>query len=725
MRRSWLIFLLCFIALTLLASTVSTRALWGLSAWAAVSPLVGLICGIIVAPQLFLKSAPNPFRRIPEIRSGVLRLIIAAAVSMAVLWFFRSRQTLWGERAALGAAIESCAARPSAVLSTFVQWALYRFMNGVFLWSAGSIMTFTSMLAGLLYTLLALRADSLVADEPHDRSERRLAAAFLLSNGFVTLFFGGGANVSLGMSLVLAFLIAELRFLRGACSFVLPTVLLAAAILCHAGAVYLVPAFLFTLMLALKSPAERKRAAIAAGSLFAVWVVLEIALPRAAAVPGPARYLLDALASSVAGLGRHGSRGFARSLWAALNALLIMGPASAVALILLCSSGRALPAEWRGIRREENRFLFVCVISGLAMLVIGSPLLDGGLRWHVFATTGPAFSWYALTRLRNRPSGREDFARTLWALVCIGVFHAVPLVIIDAVPRLAETRILALPLPPGRGDIIIAEAALEKGNLDLARSRYLASLEKNPSNAAANARLGRIEMELEEYPAAISHLLNAHELKPADPRYRFELAEALIANRWFPEAIAHLETLTTAYPESVAYWRRLGFARNNGNRYELAVVAYEKALALEPANEENVRNLVSALLNRAAELQQEKRNGDARLMYNRVIALYPADWRAYNNLAIIEMDAGNIDRALEILSETLKRHPFESSLHFNMGLALERRGRLAEALEHLRAAQELDPIYSKAPMHIKRIEQKLGMGKPGQGDSQRSPLKTP
>jgi tetratricopeptide (TPR) repeat protein len=724
-KRSWLISFLCFIALTLIASTVLTRAIWALSSWAAVSPLIAFVCAILIVPQLFLKSPPAPFRFIPAIRSDALRLLIIAAVSIAMLWLVRSRHNLWGERAALGAAIEDGIYRPGAPLSTFAQWAIYRFMNGVFLWSAGSVMTLFCMLAGFLYALTAVRAGSLIAAAPHEMSEKRLAAAFLLSSGFVTLFFGCGVNVSVAMFLVLAFIVAELQFLRGARSLALPAALLAAAILSHMAAAYLVPAFMFTLVLALKSPVERKKALIAAIALLLGWAVLEIAIPRIAGKPGPARYLYAACASSVAGLGQGGLRGLANSLWTAVNSLLIMGPASAVALFLVLAPRQRPADEPQGIPQREKRFLFICALSALAVFIAGSRLLDEGLRWHVFAATGPAFSMYALWEIRERFSGRDRFAKTVWALVLLGMFHVIPLVIVDAVPRLAEKRILELPLAPGRGEMIIAEAALEEGKLDRAHRWYLASIGKNPSNAISNARIGRIEMKQEEYSAAISHFLNAHELKPADPRYRFELAEALIANRWFPEAIAHLETLTVAYPDSVAFWRRLGFARNNGNRYEPAIAAYEQALMLEPINEENVRNLVSALLNRAAELQQEKKYADARILYNRVIALFPRDWRAFNNLATIEMDAGRTEKAYEILTEALKLHPFESSLHFNMGIVLEKQGRLTEALEHMRTAQELEPVYSKAPIHIERIERKLGIWKPAQGDSQRSPLKMP
>jgi tetratricopeptide (TPR) repeat protein len=725
-KRSFLICSLGFIALTLLASTVWTRGLWALSSWAAVSPFIGFVCAILIAPQLFLKPPPAPFRLIPAIRPDALRLLIVAAVSMTILWLLRSRNDLWGERATLGAAITGDAYRPSAPLSTLAQWALYRFMNGVFLWSAGSIMTFFSMLAGFLYTLFAIRAAELLSTEGHERGEKRLTAAVLLSNGFVALFFGCGVNVSIAMSLTLAFIVTELQFLQGARSLVLPAALIAAAILSHLAAVFLMPAFIFTLVVALKSRAGGRKALIAVvGALLLGWVILEIGFSHATGKPGSARYLYGAMVRSVAALDSGGWTGFAHSLWVAVNSLLIIGPASVVALLLLVTGRRRADAALQSLPRNEERFLSLCAVSALIMFIAGSRLLDEGLTWHVFAATGPAFSMYALWALKKRFSGPERFAQTAWALVLLGMFQVIPLVVVDSVPRFAEKRILELPLAPGRGEMIIADAALENGKLDAAHTWYLASVDKNPSNVISHARIGRIEMKQEDYSAAISHFLKAHELKPADPHYRFELAEALIANRWFPEAIAHLETLTVAYPDSVAFWRKLGFARNNGNRYEPAIAAYEKALVLEPNNEENVRNLVSALLNRAAELQGEKEYDDARILYNRAIALFPRDWRAYNNLATIEMDVGRTDAAFEILAEALKLHPYESSLHFNMGIVLEKRGRLKEALDHMRTAQELEPVYSNAPMHIERLEKRLGVWKPAQGDSQRSPLKIP
>jgi tetratricopeptide (TPR) repeat protein len=724
-KRASLICSLCFIALIVLASTVWTKALWGLSSWAAVPPLLAFFCAILVTPQLFLTSTPNPLRRIPPVRSAFMRLLIVAVLSIAVLWLLRSRHTLWGERATLGAAIGDGDYRPGAPLSTLLQWVVFRFMNGVFLWNAGSVMTLFGILAGLLYAMLAIRTADLCSAESHEMNERRLGAAFLLANGFVVVFFGSGGNVSIATALVLAFIAAGLQSIRDARSPFLPAILLAAAILSHLSAAYLVPAFIYAAALAPGTGAGKRRALTAVGMVLLGWLVVEIVVPRVTGSPGPARLAYATLVQSNAAFGRGGVKGVARTLSLSLNALLIMGPSSVVAVLLLVSPRRRSHDQHADIRRHEERFLFLCALSALIMCIVGSPRLDGGLRWTEFAATGPAFAAFALWTLKNRYAGRERCARTVWACVLLGMVQLLPLVIVDAVPRFAEKRILALPLTPGRGEMMIADAALERGKLNDARTWYLASIGKNPSDAVAQARLGGIAMKQEEYAAAISQFLKAHELKPADPAYRYELAEALIANRWFPEAIAQLETLTVTYADSVSFWRRLGFARNNGNRYEPAIAAYERALALEPSNEENVRNLVSAILNRAAELQGEKNYPAAISNYNRAISLYPKDWRAYNNLAVIEMDAGSVQKAYDILTEALKLHPFESSLHFNMGIVLEKRGDLKAALEHMQMAQELEPMYSKAPMHIERLAKKLGIWKPAQPDSQRSPLKMP
>ena len=716
MKRSWSMLFAGLIALTLLASFVWKSALWGLSAWGAVSPLVALACAIVIAAQLFLKSTGEAFNRIPRLPSRAVRVLLIAAVSVALLWLLRSRHGLWGERFTLRTALEEDAYRPAAPLATFVQWALYRFMNAVFLTSADSILTFFSIAAGTVYAVLAVRLAGLLFGAERTGGANRLASAVLLSGGFVALFFGFGGNVPVALVAALAFISEAIRFLRGKCTLVLPAVLLVIAVLSHLSALFLVPSFIYLFVCGVRVASSRRQSIAAGAACILCLTAAEIIMALVARESGIARAATPPIRFF---FGR-------ASLSNAVNTLLIVGPGSAAAVFLLIRNARrkAFDAS-ASAASPELAFLGVNAASALAAVIAASLLSDGGLGWHTLATTGPAFSIYVLWALKGEFAEAARFSRIAATLVLIGVFQTLPLVLVDAIPRAAEKRLLDLSLAPGRAEMIIADFALEKGDLDKARAWYFASLNKNKANETASLRLGRIAMKREEYPEAITHFLDAHELKPREPRYRFELAEALIAKRWFPEAIAQLETLTVAYPDSVVFWRRLGFARNNGNRYESAIAAYEKALALESGNEENLRNLVSALLNRAAELQTAKEYDDARALYERVIETYPRDWRAYNNLAIIEMNQGRLIKAHEILDEALRLHPYETSLHFNMGIVLEKLGRNKEALAHMQRAHELDAVYSKAPMHIERLEKKLGIWKQAQRDSQRSPLNNP
>lgn len=723
MSRTHIVFFLCFLALSVLASFLFAGALWGVSAWAALSPFVGLACAAAVVPWLFTEKRFDPFRRDAPVRSEALRLLAAALCAIAVLSLLRSRQLLWGDRVFLRETLDQGIVRPVAPLASLVRYALYRFMNGIFLRGPDAALTIAGVAAGALSVLCAIRAAGLLAGDAEDGAIRRLAAAALISNGFAALFFGDGGAVAIALPATIAFLAAGLRFARGTGTLAIPALLLAVAVLSHASNLYLVPAFLYLFVLGVTTRGKRANSLVALGLALACWIAAELLLPPLAGSPGPAVGLAGAAREAI---GRWKAGGTA-TLADTANALLVIGPASALALVLLATGRKRRTPERPGnAAPDDHTFLAIGAVSALALIAAGAGLVDGGIGWYAIATAGPALSLYAIRALKERCPERERFSRSLAILFLVGSFHTLPLVLVDAIPRAAEKRLLAFPLAAGRAETIIGDAALERDDRDLARAWYLASLAKNKSNPVAEFRLGKIAMQREEYPEAITHFLNAHELVPQSPRYRFELADALIAKLWYPEAIAHLETLTVSYPDSVLFWRRLGYARNNGNRYEPAIAAYERAVALEPGSEEGVRSLVSALLNRGAELQGEKRFEEARGLYLRVLSLYPREWRAFNNLAVIEMRLGRYREAYDILENALVLHTYESSLNFNMGIVLEKLGRYREALEHMRMARDTNPIYSEAPLHIERLERKLGLpSSAAQVDSQRSPLKMP
>jgi protein O-mannosyl-transferase len=103
---------------------------------------------------------------------------------------------------------------------------------------------------------------------------------------------------------------------------------------------------------------------------------------------------------------------------------------------------------------------------------------------------------------------------------------------------------------------------------------------------------------------------------------------------------------------------------------------------------------------------------DADTFYRTAIRENPRSWLAYNNLAMLSLDGNptpeDFTRALAIFQQALAIAPNEAELRYNMGTALHRLKRHEEALEHLRAAVQIDPLYIDAWGNLGAALQQLG-----------------
>ncbi len=81
-------------------------------------------------------------------------------------------------------------------------------------------------------------------------------------------------------------------------------------------------------------------------------------------------------------------------------------------------------------------------------------------------------------------------------------------------------------------------------NLDLAVAYYRAALSRNPGNAAANRRLGQIELSRGQYEAARRHLQAAYDAAPGRQAARFLLGESDAISGKIDEAVALWRTVS-------------------------------------------------------------------------------------------------------------------------------------------------------------------------------------
>ena len=700
---------LTIMLLTLFASTFLRTTFWGLNSWGFVSITVGIVLALLFAP-LVSKRVSERFtdRTWSGKRPRTSRILITAAITLLLLWLFRTRHDLWGERHFISSVIDNgVVLRPVAPLSMFLHAMLFRLLNAVLLSTGAATTILLSILAGFCYLFVSILAARIL--HRGKDSEWTLSSAVLLSGGFVVVFFGAGGDAPLAVLFSLLFIYSAILFIRGTGSVMVPALLLLASIFSHLSTVYLIPPFLYLLVLGLRSKARRKESLAAIAFIAICWITVEIIFSMLIERPGPATHLTGLAATLFRGTAAINTQRLGNWLLNALNGLLIVGPAAFLAPVLLPLSrqGTAQPGPRGSSYREEEIFLWVITIPALLMVLVGAWRIDGGLRWNIIAPTGPALTMFTIVALRRILPLPSDFRRATVLLIVLGIFHTLPWILVNAIPEAAEQRLLTLPLAPGRSETIIGSRAFEIEDFEKAYDSFLLAAEKDSLNAVAYYHLGELVLKEDKYMNAITYFMKATELQPHSPQYRLGLAEAFIAKRWFEEAAEQLEMLTATYPDSTIYWKRLGYARNHGGMYEGAIEAYQKALELEPDEEQNLRSLVSAMLNRGAQHQEEGELEDARKLYLEVASLYPLDWVAFNNLATLEMVMENYEKAYEILEQALMYHPFISNLNFNMGLVLEQLGKNKEALEYLRRSADLDPLSSNAGEHIKRLQEKL------------------
>jgi Flp pilus assembly protein TadD len=74
----------------------------------------------------------------------------------------------------------------------------------------------------------------------------------------------------------------------------------------------------------------------------------------------------------------------------------------------------------------------------------------------------------------------------------------------------------------------------------------------------------------------------------------------------------------------------------------------------------------------------------------------PDNATLHNDVALLHAESGHFDRTVQHFAETVRVRPGSAAAHYNLGNALFRQGRHAEAVASLRKALAIDPDYALA-----------------------------
>ncbi|MFV0442745.1 MAG: tetratricopeptide repeat protein [Planctomycetaceae bacterium] len=160
------------------------------------------------------------------------------------------------------------------------------------------------------------------------------------------------------------------------------------------------------------------------------------------------------------------------------------------------------------------------------------------------------------------------------------------------------------------------------------------------------------------------------------------------------QAEEHYQRALDETPENVEALIGLGRVHLSAGRYDAAELVFNRALKEAPNNALALHGLGQV----AAGRQRWK---DAADLLNEAILADPANNAIRYDLAVALVQSGNVDSALPHFIRTVG----DAEAHYNVGLILQRAGRLSESEEQLRLAIAKDPELEEARYWLEQVQQ--------------------
>ena len=194
---------------------------------------------------------------------------------------------------------------------------------------------------------------------------------------------------------------------------------------------------------------------------------------------------------------------------------------------------------------------------------------------------------------------------------------------------LAEAKKVAAEMPTSPEiQMLIGEMAIRKGDYAEALGYLERATKGLPGNADGWALLGRAYHYNRRFDEAAEAYKKAVALTPLNASYRATLGLILGQAGELDEGLAELQKVTsTPGYKDAAGWANLGWVYRNLNKAPESIAAYQKALALDPKEEQAALGLGWAY-------QYTKSYDQAIAAYNQAIQIDPKDAAADANIGI-------------------------------------------------------------------------------------------
>ena len=664
-----------FLALHVILPYWRPHCLWGLDmlaylpgwAWWAFA-ISGASLLVLPVRRLLREAAgmlPSSLSPWNSPRSFHIGSVLVALLSLLAFLYLRSAAHLLGDgqllSRELGASIWQQVPRLDRAPLTFWLVESLNDLAASIGWSAEGTYRACSYTSGLIYVVLSFRIARAAGP---DATARTIVLGFLLTPGFIQLFFGYVENYPLLLSGILLYLLLSLLVIKGRQALWVPSALLGALVPLHFAAAALAPSLLVLAELQRRSSSGVPRVAF---SLSAARILAQLVVAPLAAllVFGLIQfdifgYLTDLrgshflpLASDPGNPDRYGLFS-AVHLFDVLNQLLLVAPAALITLAL----------AWRSARSSDpyRTFLLAAAAFPLFFTFAANPEIGAFRDWDVFAFAGlPLTLWSALILIDRIPDRGQLCHAGL--LICgTALLHSVSWVSVNAYAAPAEARFAHL-LRHCHLSRHARAYGWETLGIRYYRERepvraiqaYEEAISANPDNARYHSNLGNLHLALGHFDAALDAHSQALRLAPDLGQTHLNMGAVYYRMGRFGDAVGHYRQATTVKPDYAEAFYGLGTSCNRLGRSEEAIKHYQRAVELDPTHA-----------------------------------------RAYVSMADAYSNLGRLDSAIDAYRTAIRTDPGFVSAHLNAGIAYRDLGQTDSARASLTRVLQLDPDHSQA-----------------------------
>lgn len=224
---------------------------------------------------------------------------------------------------------------------------------------------------------------------------------------------------------------------------------------------------------------------------------------------------------------------------------------------------------------------------------------------------------------------------------------------------------------------LMTEVVILQGDLADAERRARGIAQAHPKRAIGYSLLGQVADKRGQAAVATDAYTRAFRAEPSTETLR-RLFHATSAHSGLKAAVPLAQQWLAKNPRDVAVLRDLGDAQVRARNFAAARTAYEAILKVAPEDAGALNNLAGALL--------VARDPAALAYAERAVKASPASAAAIDTLGWAAFQAGQTDRALQLLRDARLRDPANPEIRYHLGVVLAKAGKTAEARAELEAS---------------------------------------